>query len=545
MKAVYAGVNTPLTNIRNYLQACTGRANDFAYLIPAGDLSDVQLYVELPGKPTAQTLWLYNLCDESQVQVTPDQYIIGIDPAGAWYGVFTFPAAFPVPARFAIAFEFMIEGAGHIYFSQAYTTQDCSGLMRIEACFPVRRTDEFGYDLNGLYFGTTIDMAASLGVVNLTYKHVVLVRRGKVFKEAPKFTFTSNVRRNFRTKVEKPFELRTEIVPDWYKDYLLAVYSRGFIAVQNTIYRVTDLAFEGVNEDDRTWLPYAKLLHEKDLHFGCEDCTPAPIVLPCVTTLAPGEWSYEEGYFYLPFTGTATPGSILEWQIIQDGQTVVQGSRTEAPYYIQTLDIAPAEECYTVRWRVTCPNSQSTEFVEFIIGNCLSSPRQISGTLSMASYGNQNQNAGGEHCKASGFTRFRFRFSEPLAEPLVIRIAALYYADNGSNIYTSIGNSIVPPNHAQKPYFNQTIYDTPQQAPFEVTIPAGSTDFWTGLVVNENNRYLISYPTCNQTWGANARHKILYEVVSPAGKVVNLTAAYDTASPFNTVVGGIITLEQI
>lgn len=394
MKVIYAGHNVPITNIRNYLFACQRELNDLEYYIPCATMEDVQVYVEFGKKPYGFSIDLYNLCNDTFSPIAPDNYVIGKNPNGKWYGVFTFNNTVIPPPVFALAFTFVLGFVpGYIYFSQAYQVNQCRSLTKIEACFPIKRTDEFGLDSNDIYFGSTTDQF-SLGDITLSYKHYAFVRRAKVFKDPPKLIFTSNSRRNFRTKIDRIYELRSELVPDWYKEYLLAIYSRGFITVDGIIYRVTDLAFEGMNENDRTWKPYVKLLKEREFQFSCDDCT--PLVLPCLNDIVQDEYFIDEnGLFVQLFLGALPQGNILEWQIYsKDDMLLVSGSILQPPLQIATdFGIDPSLNCYKLKWMVRCSTGAYSVWKESVgtFGDCNEGIVPIVGTINMIPTGNNNQ----------------------------------------------------------------------------------------------------------------------------------------------------------
>lgn len=78
---------------------------------------------------------------------------------------------------------------------------------------------------------------------------------------------------NFRTVVEKIHRLESEIIPKFYKNVLLAIFSRGAIQVgdDGKTWILSELEFEGVADDDLTWKPFALLKETFRLYFGCDD----------------------------------------------------------------------------------------------------------------------------------------------------------------------------------------------------------------------------------------------------------------------------------
>lgn len=276
MKATYAGLTSavPLDTINDYLYNCNRKPYEIPFFIPVVDGSDVQVYIDFGTvRPLAFTSTLISLCDATTVTSLPCQYVFGVTPANTYYGVFRFASGTTLPAMFAIAIDVSMNvGSDRRYFTQGYQVETCLEVTKVEACFP-ELSSSLGYDTNDIYFGYTTNNSGSRGNLAMRYLHFVNIRNAKVFEDAPKITFSSNIRQNFKTVLNRVYELRTERVPAWYKEYLLAVYARGYIQVSDTIYQVSDLALEGIDDDDHTWLPYAKLKKETRYYFGC-DSTP-------------------------------------------------------------------------------------------------------------------------------------------------------------------------------------------------------------------------------------------------------------------------------
>jgi hypothetical protein len=274
MKAIYAGLagSVPLNTITNYQYNCNRKPYEIPFHVPVIDGSDIQLYIDFGElKPVSFTSKIISLCDATNVDSPPCQYLFGVTPEGTYYGLFRFAAGVALPAVFAVAIDVTMTGASvRRYFSESYQVElFCLEPMKIEACFP-ENSNLLGYDTNGIYYGLTTDEVNSSGNLTMRYLHFVNARRAKVFEDGPKLTFSANIRQNFKSVLNRIYELRTELVPNYYKEYLLAVYTRGFIQVSGAIYQVTDLAFEGIDDDDHTWKPYAKLKRETRYYFGCD-----------------------------------------------------------------------------------------------------------------------------------------------------------------------------------------------------------------------------------------------------------------------------------
>lgn len=292
MKAIYAGYATDVAENggRAFLYNCTRKNPEIEYNVPILGFDDVQVYIEFGSvKPTAFDVKIVNACTNvvSELIAVP-VYLVGKDPAGNWYGVFKFSELTGVPLQFYLSFEIdTAEPNSYRFFTEVYQIEvNCPKLSKVEACFPTR-ADELSYDSNEIYFGLTTDNTNSLGDRTLYYNHNLYVRKAKVFNDVPKVTFVSNVRKNFRTILDRIYEFKCELVPAWYKEYLLAIYLRGFIKIDGIRYQVTDIAFEALDEDDITWKPYAKLQKENKFYFGCDDCEPPASVCcdPVVTSV--------------------------------------------------------------------------------------------------------------------------------------------------------------------------------------------------------------------------------------------------------------------
>lgn len=247
--------------LRNW--ACEG-----PYTAPLPTVSDMQLYADFGAvQPTTMEFTFIDHCNNTTEQIFPAQYTVGQTPEGGWYGVFR---DFNNPAVPFTAFvvHLSINGGSNTYFSEMLSTEPCGPLMKIKSCHPEGATTT-GFDVNGVYYG--LPQGAYLGT-GIRYWHIAWVRNGKVRELNDKATFKSNLYSNFRTTIEKTHLIQTEIVPKWYKNVLLAIYSRGALSVdEGQIYLVNDLAFEAINDDDLQWKPYAQLKETFRLFYGCDD----------------------------------------------------------------------------------------------------------------------------------------------------------------------------------------------------------------------------------------------------------------------------------
>ena len=277
------------TQYAGYIHNCQRNAQcEPSYLAPLPGVPYLELYVPFgSAKPLTMEFHLVDICDGSQEQIFPSNFVAGQDPDGNWYGVFKYFNA-PITDRTSFVVwlsSIVFTGTSYVertFFSEALMVEPCAPLTKIKACQPELATTT-GFDVNGLYYGLPQN-ADYLGNASVRYFHIAYVRQGKVRELSNKATFKSSLLRNFRTTVEKVHQLETELVPKWYKDELLAIYARGAISVNDgATMLVSDLNFEAINDDDLTWKPYAQLKATYRLYFGCDesDCPEccSPVVL--------------------------------------------------------------------------------------------------------------------------------------------------------------------------------------------------------------------------------------------------------------------------
>jgi hypothetical protein len=252
----------------------------------------LQLYVEYGANPPAAVEFtLRDVCAGTDEQIFPSNYIVGKTPEGVWYGVFKYfnSPLTPVTAFVVRHYALLDAPAGLVpatWFSEMIVVEPCLPLTKVKACYPEGATVT-GFDSNGVYYGlpTNVDF---LGQDGIRFFHIAYVRLGKVKEMSNKATFKSSLVANFRTTLERIYQLETELTPKWYKDELLAIYLRGAIQIDDgTTYLVSDLNFEAINEDDVTWKPFAQLKATTRLYFGCDasECVEccSPIILDAFT----------------------------------------------------------------------------------------------------------------------------------------------------------------------------------------------------------------------------------------------------------------------
>ena len=276
MKMLSTTTAAPITDYPAYVHNCLrNRQCEPAWLAPVPGVPYVQLFVNYgTEQPNTVEFWLRDVCANASEQIFPSNYIVGQDPDGNWYGVYKYfnsPLA-PVTS-FVVWHSALVEtDAGlqeRTFFSQMMVVESCLPLTKVKACQPENATST-GFDVNGLYYG--MPTGISYGIAGVRYFHIAYVRIAKVRELSVKGTFTASLISNFRTVIEKTWQLETELVPQWYKDVLLAIYARGAIQVNDGQIRlVSELNFEALNDDDLIWKPYAQLKETLRLYFGCDE----------------------------------------------------------------------------------------------------------------------------------------------------------------------------------------------------------------------------------------------------------------------------------
>lgn len=286
MKMIATTNAAPITAYSGYVHNCLRHAPcEPSWAAPLPSLANLQLYVDFgTEEPTMIEIHVLNMCAPDHTeQIFPANYVVSRTPEATWYGVFKFFSPTIQPMQTFVAWlSAMVETTSGLsertFFSELMVIEPCLPLTKIASCHPEGATTT-GFDVNGLYYG--LPQGDYLGFEDVRYYHVAYVRHGKVREIANKATFTSNLTRNFRTVIERTYQLDTEMVPKWYKDLLLAIYSRGAIKVNGgTTYLVSDLAFDPINEDDLTWKPFAQLKQTSRLYFGCDESICADCCAP-------------------------------------------------------------------------------------------------------------------------------------------------------------------------------------------------------------------------------------------------------------------------
>lgn len=271
----YAGAANIL-NFAPYSKNCNLGQCGHNYVAPIPTLADVQLFVNFGLiQPPAFELTIINLCAPYQSNTaTTDCFVIGWN-GSYWYGIFKNITSAANYNTFLIS----LTTGTQTYFSEQYQIPNaCDTLTKVSVCYPANYNDE---DLNEIFIGSPDPSQTIMGNPAIFYHHNFWTRQGEVRETSNKVTFTASIYKNFASILEKRFEFRPELVPGWYKDYLLSVYFRGDILINDSHALVADLNFEDVDVD--YWKAYAVLGKQIKGAFGCTsyvctttDCIPVP-----------------------------------------------------------------------------------------------------------------------------------------------------------------------------------------------------------------------------------------------------------------------------
>lgn len=284
MKMIATPAPVPANQYANYVHNCKrDPAVELPFAAPLPSVADLQLYVDFgDSAPGGVEIDIIDICTGAIEQIFYDAFVVGMTPEGNHYGVFkkfTAPS-FPVTS-FAVWLS--IDGGTGTWFSELFEVDPCAALMKIKSCHPENATTT-GFDVNGIYYGMPVN-GDFLGTSSVRYFHIAWLRQAKVRELSNKAVFKSSMTKNFRTTIEKIYQVESAFVAKWYKDVLLAVYSRGVISVdEGKKYIVSDLAFEALNENDLTWKPFAQLKETFRLFYGCDEslcgdcCSPSGVV---------------------------------------------------------------------------------------------------------------------------------------------------------------------------------------------------------------------------------------------------------------------------
>lgn len=282
MKMIQTPSEVAANQYASYIHNCLRNpACEPSWGAPLPAVSTLQLYADFGDTFSGSIEFtLVNLCTGATEQIVPAEYVVGQTPELNYYGVFK---AFNNPVMSLTSFVVHLSAGGKTFFSEMLIVEPCAPLMKVKSCHP-RTAIYTGFDINGIYYGLPF-AGASLGDDSVRYFHIAYVRRGKVKDMGAKATFKSSVYFNFRTTIEKIYQFEPgELVPKWFKDVLLAIYSRGAISFDDgPAFIVSDINFTAINDDDLQWKAFAQLKETFKLYYGCDDgiceecCSPSVI----------------------------------------------------------------------------------------------------------------------------------------------------------------------------------------------------------------------------------------------------------------------------
>lgn len=299
---------------------------ELSWCAPFPSVSSIEIYIDYGEKePISTTLTIVDTCEGVSEILNTEKFVVAKNPDGNWYGVYK---EFDITVN---TYDSLIIHASVIYddesqesfFSEQICTVNCGGLTKISACMPKGSTD-LGFDVNDIYYGLPIDNEFS-GDRNIRYENYLFVRGGKVIETSNSLELSSFRLKNFKSVVNKRWKFEFELVPKWFKEFLLAIYARGIVSIDSDVYAVEELNFEALNEDDLTWKAWATLKSKRKLYFGCSDykcvdcCNPIitditfedasccnPIIIDVVFNDCTSIFSSEFGIEYLCGDGSAS-----------------------------------------------------------------------------------------------------------------------------------------------------------------------------------------------------------------------------------------------
>lgn len=244
-----------------------GRCAIRAFVPAVPGIAEINLFVNFgSSKPSSFEIWMVNACKVEASLVSTGCYTVAYS-GSYWYGVFK---ALTTTSNYS-QFLFAIKTSNATYFSDVVEIPECGDLTKLSVCYPNNYNAE---DINGVYIGWPDPEFEVVGSSDVIYQHKAWVRMGEIIETSNKIKYVSSRFKNFSTYLVRQWELRSEIVPGWYKDILLAIYFRGNILINGQEASIEDLNFEDVDVD--YWKAYAILSKEFKGSFGCASIECAP-----------------------------------------------------------------------------------------------------------------------------------------------------------------------------------------------------------------------------------------------------------------------------
>lgn len=308
MKLINAGLGG--LDYNGFLYNCTrNKACQRAFYVPIKQLTDLMFYADLPGKPDELGVSVsaidacclaeapgefdsgefnedFNIGGDvpCEYQAVFNNYVIAQKPNGSWYAVFgnptiTLPEGITLKCFF-LKFTITVAASEYIYYTEEMCFEECLELTYLQGCYPNVLYGD-AEDCNGVYYGFHQGPDSHLGTLNYRYFHWAYVRHGSVIDSKLSFNFTAfNSKKTYRSEVSKEKTLEFEIVPPFYKDTLVGIFSRGNIRINGVEHRLSDQQdFSVVDFDSKYWQLDVLLAEECKQTFGCgvSDCSlPVP-----------------------------------------------------------------------------------------------------------------------------------------------------------------------------------------------------------------------------------------------------------------------------
>lgn len=293
MKMIYAGLSTsPNVAAENWRYNCTiNKACQKKWYIPIDKIADLDLYFELPFMPTTYTLSLVDFCNGNINSLTSTVYVVGQHTRG-FYAVFSnLVGGGTLPMIFYLKAEFSDGSQTAVFYSNDFTPNDCNGLTAVEGCYNNAAIGSDAFDVNGVYYGYPVTGGAVLGNKDWRYYHRVYVRYAKVTNTKQKLSLSLfNSKKTYKATNTKTFNFGSEIVPEFYKDEIFGVLSRGNITVGGKPYLVaSEVDISVHSEESQLWIMDIPLQEEMNTYFSCKETVcrslPAPVKTCCVPTI--------------------------------------------------------------------------------------------------------------------------------------------------------------------------------------------------------------------------------------------------------------------
>jgi len=373
MKLLYAGQGVSEKPFTELQYNCTrNKACQKPFYVPVNVFSDIVLFADLsnlPGEPDTVAIEVMNVCDIDNVgTAVASSSVIGQDHLEQWYGVFgglvVTPPVGVTYNRFFFKVTFTLDGLDYVYYSEQYEFPLCETLTRLRACYPNEEVGTDAVDCNGIYYGfpTTEEY---LGSPVYRYIHNGFVRMGSIESQKNRLTFSAfNNKKVYKSNVVQEWLLEFELVPTFYKDFLIGIFARGNVQIDSVEYKLADgQEVAMISKDAKLWKMDMIFDNECKQVFGCKpaDCVlpevpPEPCLLPDLVLTV----EELEGTWTGTLTGVIPPGAVVYWEVQEliSGVPVDSGNSIDEPDDIPPFqfvinDIDP-DTCYVIRWRISC-----------------------------------------------------------------------------------------------------------------------------------------------------------------------------------------------